>query len=451
MPLVAGTRLGLYEVVGLLGAGGMGEVYRARDPRLARDIAIKVLPPRWITDPERLDRFEREARAAAALNHPNILAVYDTGMSDGVPYIASELLTGTTLREALTPGAPWPTRKALDVTQQIARGLAAAHARGIVHRDLKPENIFVGTDGVVKILDFGLAPLTEASVFPTPEDPTVADTEAGRVLGTAGYMAPEQVRGQPADHRADIFAFGAILYEMLAGGRAFTGESAADTMTAILTKEPAEIGAGAHPVPPALERIVMRCLDKRPEARFQCASDLAFALESTSGTSPSGLDARATDARPRIRHSWLLLGAAGLAAGAVVGALAEAHFASPSIQAKGPTFIELARPSGADIVQAWFPVFSADGRRMAVRVDERRGSRVWIGSLDAPGSRPVPGTEGISGYPFWSTDGRHLAFAVGGNLTTVDLASGAVNIVSHLPSNAINGSTAHGALAMRWC
>ena len=229
MPLVAGTRLGPYEVVGLLGAGGMGEVYRARDPRLARDVAIKVLPPRWITDPERLGRFEREARAAAALNHPNIIAVYDTGTSDGVPFIASELLTGTTLREALTPEGPLAARKALDVAQQIARGLAAAHARGIVHRDLKPENIFVGTDGVVKILDFGLARLKEGSCSTTPEDPTVADTEAGRVLGTVGYMAPEQVRGQPADHRADIFAFGAILYEMLAGAARVHGRDAPPT------------------------------------------------------------------------------------------------------------------------------------------------------------------------------------------------------------------------------
>jgi serine/threonine protein kinase len=190
---------------------------------------------------ERLERFQREARAAAALNHPNVVAIYDTGTSDGVPFIASELLTGTTLREALTPGAPWPPRKALDMAQQIARGLAAAHARGVVHRDLKPENVFVGADGVVKILDFGLARLKEGPVLPETEEPTMLGTEAGRVLGTAGYMAPEQVRGQPADHRADIFALGAILYEMLAGHRAFTGGTAADTMTAILTKEPAEM------------------------------------------------------------------------------------------------------------------------------------------------------------------------------------------------------------------
>ena len=228
----------------------MGEVYRARDPRLGRDVAVKVLPAHYLTDPDRLERFHREARAAAALNHPNIVAIYDTGTSDGVPFIASELLTGTTLREALTTGIAWPTRKALDVTQQMARGLAAAHTRGIVHRDLKPENVFLGTDGVVKILDFGLARLKEGPVLPAAEEPTMPGTEAGRVLGTVGYMAPEQARGQPADHRADLFSFGAVLYEMLAGRRAFTGDTAADTMTAILTKEPPEIADASPPRPP---------------------------------------------------------------------------------------------------------------------------------------------------------------------------------------------------------
>src|SRR6266849_5144850 len=239
MTLATGTKLGRYEIRSQLGAGGMGEVYRARDEKLNRDVAIKVLPAALSQDKDRLRRFEQEAQAAGALNHPNILAVYDVGMHDGSPYIVSEMLEGEELREQLNNGV-LPQRKALDYAQQIAQGLAAAHERRITHRDLKPENLFVTADGRVKILDFGLAKLTEANVavagaasLPT----TPAGTEPGMLLGTMGCMAPEQVRGQTADHRADIFAFGAILYEMLSGQRAFRGATVADTISAILDKD----------------------------------------------------------------------------------------------------------------------------------------------------------------------------------------------------------------------
>jgi Tol biopolymer transport system component len=446
MSLAAGTRLGPYEVAGLLGAGGMGEVYRARDPRLGRDVAIKVLPADYLTDADRLERFEREARATAALNHPNVVAIYDAGTSDGVPFIASELLVGATLREALTPGAPWPTRKALEVAQQIARGLAAAHARGIVHRDLKPENVFIGNDRVVKILDFGLARLKEAPVVPTPEEPTMPGTEAGRVLGTVGYMAPEQVRGQPADYRADIFAFGAILYEMLAGQRAFTGETAADTMTAILTKEPPGIVDATHPVPPALERIVTRCLDKRPEARFQSASDLAFALDAPSDMSSSGAGARAGSSMsgavrpPTTRRQWLV-GVAAVAVAAAVAATTGARFASAPAESTRATFLDIAHPSGPEIIGTSLPTLSDDGRHLVFVVTEKGGNRrLWLGSLDTLGFRPIPGTDGVNEYsaPFWSPDGRHLAFLVGTEqLKTVDLATGAVESLSAQPNAAI--------------
>jgi eukaryotic-like serine/threonine-protein kinase len=432
MTLAVGTKLGPYEIVAPIGAGGMGEVYRARDPRLGRDVAIKILPAHYLSDPERLERFQREARAAAATNYPNVVAIYDIGTSEGVPFIACELLTGVTLRAALTPGVPWSTRKALDVAQQIARGLAAAHARGVVHRDLKPENVFLAADGVVKILDFGLARLKETPAFTSQEDATVGGTEPGRVLGTVGYMAPEQVRGHPADHRADIFAFGAIVYEMLAGCRAFMGESAADVMTAILTMEPAEIAGAAHPVPPALERIVTRCLDKRPEGRFQSASDLAFALESTGSTAPSGLSA-GTAGVPTPARRRRLIGIATVAAAVVVGAMLEARFASMSNEAKGAMFIDIALPSGPEILRVTAPVLSDDGRRMAVSVTEQRGSRLWIGSLDAPGFSPVPGTEGTIGAPFWSPDGRQIGFMTGGDLKTVDLTSSAVKTLAHVP------------------
>ena len=287
MALSAGTRLGPYEVLAPLGAGGMGEVYRARDTRLGREVAVKVLPAAFSADPDRLRRFEQEARAASALNHPNILTIYDVGTHDSAPYVVSEFLDGETLRERLA-GATLPARKAMDYGIQIAEGLAAAHEKGIVHRDLKPENLFVTKDGRVKILDFGLAKLTQPEVASgaLTEVPTAtAGTEPGVVMGTVGYMSPEQVRGQRADPRSDIFAFGAILYEMLTGRRAFRGDSAIETMNAILKDEPPEISASRPGLSPALDRVVRRCLEKSPEERFQSARDLAFALQETvSGT-----------------------------------------------------------------------------------------------------------------------------------------------------------------------
>jgi len=281
--LTPGTKLDGYEIVGPLGAGGMGEVYRARDPVLKRDVAIKVLPVYFSQDPDRLRRFEQEAQAAAALNHPNILAIHQFGTFEGAPYLVSELLEGGTLGQ-LQARRPLPVRKAIDYGVQIAHGLAAAHEKGIVHRDLKPDNIFITKDGRVKILDFGLAKLTQVKAA-SAGDPTVSlheRTEPGVVLGTVGYMSPEQVRGEKADSRADIFAFGAILYEMLSGRRAFRKPTSAETMTAILHEDPPGIAQIAPSTSPALLRIVHRCLEKNPEQRFQSASDLAFALEALS-------------------------------------------------------------------------------------------------------------------------------------------------------------------------
>jgi hypothetical protein len=285
MNLSPGSRLGPYEIVAPLGAGGMGEVYRARDSRLKREVAIKVLPQAFSRDAERLRRFEQEALATAALNHPNILAVFDIGTSEGAPYVVSELLEGETLRDRLRGGA-LATRKTLDYALQIARGLAAAHEKGIIHRDLKPENLFLTKDGRVKILDFGLAKLTQADSGDHASLPTMTHaTEAGVVMGTAGYMSPEQVRGVAVDARSDIFSFGAILYEMLSGKRAFHGDTAADTMSAILKEDPAELNETNRNVSPALERMVHHCLEKNPEARFHSASDIAFDLEHLTGVS----------------------------------------------------------------------------------------------------------------------------------------------------------------------
>src|SRR5215471_17582391 len=270
MTLVTGTRLGPYEILAPLGAGGMGEVYRARDTRLDREVAVKILPVSFANDPDRLLRFEQEARATSALNHPNILTVYDIGTQEGLPFIVAELLEGEELRQQLSEG-PLPTRKAIDYAQQIATGLAAAHSKGIVHRDLKPENIFITTEGRVKILDFGLAKLRPQQSGPVEQSSVAtqrAITDPGVALGTVGYMSPEQVRGQVADHRSDIFSFGVVLYETLTGRRAFQRETTAETMTAILKEEPEEVTELNSKVPSQLGRIVQRCLEKKAERRF---------------------------------------------------------------------------------------------------------------------------------------------------------------------------------------
>jgi TolB-like protein/Flp pilus assembly protein TadD len=275
--LAPGTRFGPYTVVSLLGSGGMGEVYRARDARLGRDVAVKILPAAFAAEPDRLQRFERESRATAALNHANILAIYDVGTEDGVPYAVSELLEGRTLRDALRDG-PLPPARLLDYSIQIARGLSAAHEKGIVHRDLKPENIFVTADGTVKILDFGLAKL--AADAAGSGDSTMADgTAAGLVLGTAGYMSPEQVRGETVDRRSDVFSLGAVLYEMAAGRRAFEGPSAVAAMHKILATDVPSLEGSEQPLPAGFASIVQRCLEKDPVRRFTSANDLAFALQ----------------------------------------------------------------------------------------------------------------------------------------------------------------------------
>jgi eukaryotic-like serine/threonine-protein kinase len=315
MSVASGARLGPYEIRGPLGAGGMGEVYRARDPRLGRDVAVKVLPPAFSADPGRLARFEQEARAVAALNHPNIIAIYDVGTEDGRPYLVTELLEGGTLRTRLSD-EPLPVRQAVELAVQIARGLAAAHEKGIVHRDLKPENLFVAKDRRLKILDFGLAKLTVTG----PAESTIAAgrTESGTVLGTVGYMAPEQVRGEPADPRSDLFALGAILYEMLTGKRAFHAETSAETMTAILRSDPEPMHPSRKDIPVGIEKITLRCLEKDPRQRYQSAHDLAFQLESAVEGTAGGAS---LDGRARPWSRWLLSAAllTGITGGLLFG------------------------------------------------------------------------------------------------------------------------------------
>jgi eukaryotic-like serine/threonine-protein kinase len=454
MGLSSGTRLGVYEILTLIGAGGMGEVYRARDPRLSRDVALKILPPAFTADPERLRRFEQEARAAAALNHPNILAVFDIGTHDGAPYIVSELLEGETLRERLAPARqgrePLPVRKAIESAVQIAHGLAAAHDKGILHRDLKPDNIFVTTDGRVKILDFGLAKLTQseaafAEVSALPTTPPL--THPGVVLGTVGYMSPEQVRGLAADPRSDLFALGTILYEMLSGRRAFAGDTAMDAMTAILKEDPPDLPLGERRIPAALGRIVDRCLEKSPAARFQTASDLAFALDALS--SPSGatqaIGGAAVTPQRRDRLAWALVTVFGVVA---VAALAWATLTSVG---RAPSDVRTLRfsifpPDGwrlslANRGGAPTPlVLSPDGRRLAFVVRRAEGEdAIWVRALDALTAQPLAGTEGASSI-FWSPDSRFLGFFVGSKLKTIDAAGGPPTTLCELPVAGAGGT-----------
>jgi eukaryotic-like serine/threonine-protein kinase len=382
-----GTRLGPYEVLAPLGAGGMGEVYRARDERLGREVAVKVLLAESSTDPDRLRRFEQEARAVGALNHPNLLAVFDTGQHEGHPYIVFELLEGTTLRQVVGHSA-LPPRKAVEYAIQIAHGLAAAHEQGIVHRDLKPENLFVTRDGRVKILDFGLAKLRPAldPHAPREEGPTVsAVTEAGVVLGTVGYMSPEQVRGDPADHRSDIFAFGSVLYEMLSGRRPFSGDTSAELMTAILKEDPPEL---AKPdVAAGLERVVRRCIEKRPEERFQSARDVGFALEAVSGVS-SAPHAATTRRAEKRRWSALLAGAAAV----VGGTLAIGYYWVVQHRiAPPPSFKQLTFRRGVVHTARFAP----DGHTIVYGAAwEGNPTRVFATRVEGPESSPLDVPEG---------------------------------------------------------
>jgi eukaryotic-like serine/threonine-protein kinase len=355
MALAPGTRLGPYEVRSAIGAGGMGEVYRAHDTRLDRDVAIKVLPASVADDPDRRARFEREAIAVASLSHPNILAIFDTGVAEITPattappgvggprsasiaYAVTELLEGQTLRERLDQ-SPLPVRKAIDIAAQVARGLGAAHGKGIVHRDLKPENVFLLEDGQVKILDFGLAtaPLGRTGAEAAGSAETMAATDPGTVMGTIGYMAPEQVRAQPVDARADVFSLGAVIYEMVSGQRAFKRETAADTMTAILTLDPPELAGSRPDLSPALDRIVHHCLEKNPNERFQSARDVAFALEALSGSNvQSGISPGAAVDAPVAKRGRSRLFVAGLVVLAAAGGLFAGRALSPA--ASPPSF-----------------------------------------------------------------------------------------------------------------
>ena len=411
--MVEGTKLGPYDVLGLIGTGGMGEVYRARDTRLGRDVAIKTLPSGFAADAERLKRFELEARAASQLSHPNILTIYDIGTANGRPFIVSELLEGENVHERLIRG-PLPPRKVVEFGVAIAGALAAAHARGIVHRDLKPENLFLTRDGRVKILDFGIAKLIQTDQEQPAGAPTITlMTSAGMAVGTLGYMAPEQMKGQPVDHRADIFALGAVLHEMVAGAPAFRRDSRIGTVNAVLESDPPAL---SDTVAPAIRRIIARCLEKDPDERFQSARDLAFALNALSDTMPVTEAARRTVGAAKI--DWRIAALAVLVAAAAAGGLTwrmSSNAAMPPRTTKH--FLFQPGTPNTDSVTV-----SPDGQRLAFAAGTPT-RLLHIKEMDAIEATAVAGTDGAAN-PFFSPDGQWVGFTALGKLKKVRVGGG---------------------------
>ena len=412
MSLSPGTRLGAYEIVSPLGAGGMGEVYRAHDARLDREVAIKVLTESLAKDASALARFEREAMSVARLSHPNILSIYEFAQDAGTAFVVMELVDGETLRARLASG-PIPPRKAIAYALQIAKGIGAAHARGIVHRDLKPENVMITRDDLVKILDFGLAKPMDVGGSDQTRGASLA-TSAGTVLGTFGYMAPEQVRAQAVDHRADMFAFGAVLYEMLTGRRAFKGETAADTMSAILTKDPEDLDLARLSISPGLERTVRRCLEKTPELRFQSANDLAFALETLSTGSASistGGGAQALSPTPSApvqtaRRPWLPWSVAALAALAAAAAWIT-RGSAPAAEPRWDNFTRISELAGEETS----PSLSPDGSTVAYAVRVNGSWDIYSQRVGGRNATPIiSDPQRNEGGPAYSPDGASLAF-----------------------------------------
>jgi eukaryotic-like serine/threonine-protein kinase len=430
---VIAEQISHYRIINKLGAGGMGEVYLAEDTKLSRKVALKLLPGGFTRDAGRVRRFEQEARAASALNHPNILTIFEIGEANETHYIATEYIDGQTLRERLN-GARLTPAAARDIAAQIAAALTVAHEAGIVHRDIKPENVMLRHDGIVKVLDFGLAKLVEqrpAAVDSQAQTIARAHTDPGVVLGTVGYMSPEQVRGQGADHRADIFSFGVILYEMLSVRRAFGGDSAVEVMSAILKEEPPELSEANTKVSPQLEKIVRRCMEKQPGRRFQSASDLGFALEDLS-SSGSRLEMSALPAvvenvgasslRNRERLAWLvialLLGLLGF-----TWAYFTRRLVTNDARSTRTSILPPEKSSFSQIA------VSPDGRNLAFTAATGDKIQLWVRALDSTEAIALAGTQGAR-FPFWSPDSRFIGFFADGWLKKIDVTGGLVQPLS---------------------
>ncbi len=430
MKITEGTKLGRYEIRSLIGVGGMGEVYRASDPKIGREVAIKVLPADFSADNERVARFEQEAQAAGALNHPNIIAVYDVDTQDDVLYVVSELLEGEELRQRLDEG-PIPLRKVTEYAQQIVSGLAAAHEKGIVHRDLKPENLFITNDNRVKILDFGLAKLRErdTNIHGSEDATRRALTNPGVVMGTVGYMSPEQVRGHTTDQRSDIFSFGVILYEMLTGSRAFHGDSVVELMNAILKEDVPEFEDESRKIPPSYDKIMRRCLEKKPEHRFYSAHDLGFALDAlsaptgSSGTSLTTIS-KALESESTPKSKWL-----GRIGWAIAGLflistliLTALYFRRPEAPSERTIRFAISPPEKSSFNEAF--AISPDGQQLTfAAIGPGGNTSLWVRPLNAVEPRQLAGTEGAL-FPFWSPDSRSIGFFAGGKLRKIDTAGG---------------------------
>ncbi|HUM01215.1 MAG TPA: protein kinase [Thermoanaerobaculia bacterium] len=444
MTLAAGTRLGPYEIVSPIGAGGMGEVYKARDTRLDRTVAVKILPTRFSEDAEMKQRFEREAKAISALTHVNICALYDVGTYEGTEYLVMEHLEGQTLAERLADGA-LPPDLLLKVSIEIAAALGSAHHAGIIHRDLKPGNVMLTKSGV-KLLDFGLAkaalpPVKSSSATSLPTEMPRAITQQGTILGTFHYMAPEQLEGKDADARSDIFSFGAVLYEMATGRKAFEGKSQAALISAILKDEPAPVSAVAPMTPPALDRVVKTCLAKDPEDRFQTAHDIGLQLQwIAEGGSQVGLPAPVAKRRKsREKLAWGLAAAAAVAAVILGIGFVRRTPARPRL-----IRFEIANPEGITTIDA--PRISPDGRHLAFNaIDSSGKSRIWVRALNALAAQPLTGTEGTT-RPFWSPDSRFIAFFAEGKLKKIEVSGGPAQKICDAPRGSDGSWSSEGVI-----
>ena len=428
MPLPHGTRVGTYEVLALLGVGGMGEVYRARDARLNREVALKVLPEQFALDPDRLARFRREAQVVASLNHPNIAGIHGFEEADGVHALVLELVEGPTLADRIGQG-PIPLDDALPIARQIAEALEAAHERGIVHRDLKPANIKVRPDGTVKVLDFGLAKALEGEVAAADvsHSPTltIAGTRVGMILGTAAYMAPEQARGKLVDKRADIWAFGCVLYEMLTAQRAFAGADVSDILASVLAREP-ELGALPSDTPQAIRRLIRRCLQKDRKDRLHDIADARLELQEAKTPPETQAPIAAAGAGTRTRLAYALVAACGIALGGVLTFGGMAFLQPPPDDAAAVSFT-VAPPDG----QIWAPAgnttnlaVSPDGRRIAlVTRSSDNVNHLWIRGLDTVAAQMLAGTDRATS-PFWSPDSQSVGFFADGKLKRVSVTGG---------------------------